>query len=161
MLKGGSTTYRQGLKKSNNNKEMHRKLQRNLHHFKSFFMVQWIIFKVTPRIELIVPMRIPGTNILVFATEVCVVKKAGGDETKANWDKVCCLPNLISNVELLVTLKIHRIDNHRCCSHLCFFRIAGLSRNYLNTREKYSNRNWSCGLVTVSLTVLVPSVISP
>lgn len=35
-----------------------------------------------PRIEVIVPMRIPGTNILVFDTEVCVVKKAGGDETK-------------------------------------------------------------------------------
>lgn len=63
---------------------MCRKLQRNLHHFKSFFMVQSIIFKVMPRIELMVQLRIPGTNILVFATEVCVVKKAGGDETKAN-----------------------------------------------------------------------------
>lgn len=46
---------------------MRHKLQR---HFKSFFTVQRLIFKVLPGIALIAPPCLAGTNILVTAAEV-------------------------------------------------------------------------------------------
>lgn len=51
-------------------------------HFKSF-TVRRLIFKVMPRIELIVPLCIAGTNILVIATEVWGVEKGRGDKTES------------------------------------------------------------------------------